>query len=358
LKTLITYVLASLISTPKRVNEYLKIRVLRTHLRYELIQSGVISARTVILAVYPGTTSLFSLNRMMQSISSSNFALVVVVNNHSGSSEVVEMLRKYNCTVLLRKNIGRDIGAYQCGIHFLGIDQLAEKFDKIALLNDSLYVTDHSVEFYENFLTNDKWNCLYLNLQDTPHASSHSLILDKEALATSSLVNFWRKYYPSSSRIHSVFRGEFAITKSLGLQYFKPYVSVELISNGSFELNKAEINQIKVWSKRSKSVAADLIDTFLENGDHTDAVICCLENYQVSNSLGFFLYNKFGIPIKLDICKYQLVSKVSFIGSLGANMSTEERVALEKRLGPSATKFTGTISYNLHKVIRQIKENL
>jgi lipopolysaccharide biosynthesis protein len=65
------------------------------------------------------------------------------------------MFRKYNCTVLLRENIGRDIGAYQCGIHFLGIDQLAEKFDKVALLNDSLYVTDHSVRFYENFLTNN-----------------------------------------------------------------------------------------------------------------------------------------------------------------------------------------------------------
>jgi hypothetical protein len=195
-------------------------------------------------------------------------------------------------------------------------------------------------------------------LQDTPHASSHTLILDKEALATTSLVDFWREYYPSSSRLHSVFKGEFAITKSLGIQYFKPYVSVEMFSNGSFELNETEINQIKVWSKRSKSVANDLIDVFLENGEYTDAVICCLENYQVSNSLGFFLYNKFGIPIKLDICKYRLVSKHSFIDSLGANMSTEERMVLEKRLGASETKLTGPISYNFYKIMKEMKENL
>jgi hypothetical protein len=356
LKKILDYSFELLIGIPRVVKEFLQIKILKRHLKYKLLQKGVIGRKVVILAVFPGTTSVYSLNRMVQSILASSFTLLIVINENSGSSEVAEVLQKHNCTVLLRENIGRDIGAYQCGLNFLGIDQLAEKFERLALLNDSLYVTDHSGNFYQNFLDSEDWNCLYFNWQDIPHASSHSLILDKNALASKSMIDFWHRHYPSSRRLHSIFKGEFEITKSLGHDYFKPYVSYEMLSSSSFELNQSEKNQIKVWSKKSKSMENHLLSILLQDEQYSEVITYCVENFQISNSIGFFLYNKFQIPIKLDICKYEFVSKRSFIESLSANMSPEEFAALQQALNPSPLMSSNPLSYKLRKTMREIKE--
>jgi hypothetical protein len=322
-----------------------------------LVQKGEIEKNVVIFAIHPGTTSLLSIERILNSIQKTNFTILVVINKNHNQGDVLKLLTGYNCTVLLRNNIGRDIGAYQCGLYFLGGKSFKLNLEKVALVNDSLYTTKHNQDFYENFLNSD-FNCVYLNKQGIHHASSHSLVLDRTALNTKNLIKFWESYFPSSSRTHSVFKGEFGITESLGESYFKPFVSHSQLSQHLKEcrLNDLEKTQIRIWSKRSGLNGADLLEEYLASNQEFEVIHFCLENFQISNSLGLYLYRTLKVPIKVDICRNKLVSETSFIKLLGVEMDELEIEILTQTLNPSNAHKSDPVRYFVSRVFYQVKQ--
>jgi hypothetical protein len=328
------------------------------HLQYKIVQTGVIGKRIVIFAIYPGTTSIFSIKRALDSFEKTNFSTLVVINNHIGVNNFLDLLSDYNCTVILRPNIGRDIGAYQCGIRFLGGKSLELSFEKIALINDTLYVTKNSSDFYETFLMSPHVNCIYMNNQDIHHASSHSLVLDEKVLASRNLINFWKKYYPSSSRLHSIYKGEFGLTETLGESYFKPIINHNLFHDLSKEnhLNDLEKSQIRIWSKKSRMNSNELLETYFDNNQDKEALHYCLDNFQVSNSLGLYLYRAFKVPIKLDICKHGLVSAYSFMDLLKPDMELDEITDLWSNLKPVTANKSSPVQHAISVMINRLKQ--
>jgi hypothetical protein len=325
---------------------------------YSKIQEGRIGDKIVVLAVFPGTTSIESLKRLLDSIAKSSFTILVVVNKAPTEVATLNLLFQYDCTVILRPNIGRDIGAYQCGLFYLGIDSLSSKFEKIALINDTLYTTEKSKDFYEKFLESEDWNCLYFNYQDIAHASSHSLILDQNALLSEKVISFWKSYYPSSSRWRSIFKGEFGITASLGQDYFKAMVSHELFRNKDYDLQLSEQEkfQLRIWCERSVSIPNHALLDYIEKNQVLDALHFSLEKYQVSNSLGIFLYNSFQIPIKLDICKQGLISTNSFLNLVTTDMSTEEIFSIRELLKPHLFQAKSPMGYKIKLFLYNIRK--
>ena len=357
LKKSFLYILAKLIKFPARVKEYLSIKLFQKHLKYNLIQVGRIEKKVVIFSIYPGTTSLLSIERILNSFQKTNFTILVVINKNHHQGDVLKLLTGYNCTVLLRSNIGRDIGAYQCGLYFLGGKSFKLNLEKVALVNDSLYTTKHTNDFFETFLNSD-FNCVYLNKQGIHHASSHSLVLDRTAMNSRSLIEFWESYYPSSSRIHSVFKGEFGITEALGESYFKPFVSQsQLIQHlTEYRLTDLEKTQIRIWSKRSGLNGVDLLEEYLASNQEFEVIHFCLENFQVSNSLGLYLYRTLKVPIKVDICRNKLVSETSFIKLVGAEMDHLEIEILKQILKPSNAHKSDPIRYFVSRVFDEVKK--
>jgi hypothetical protein len=358
-KRFLIFILGKLMNLPSRFNEWILIKFFQRHLKYELIKVGKISASIIILAVFPGTTSLFSLKRMLDSIIRTNYSVFVVINNNSKTMEVLKLLESYDCTVIVRPNIGRDIGAYQSAFHFLEKNSSVSNFERVALLNDSLYVTSKTADFYFEFLMSDRWNCVYMNMQGTHHASSHSLIFDEKALSSKKFQEFWRTYYPSSSRMHSIYKGEFGITHSLGEDYFKPLFNPQLISNSNTHivLSELEKSQIRIWSALSGFEGYELITENLITEQFVEVLLFCLENFQISNSIGLFLHRFYGVPIKLDICTQKLVSRDSFIRLLdNGEMTPDESMLLRRIVDPSTDQFTSESRYSFIRTLARIRK--
>jgi hypothetical protein len=359
-KRLLVFILGKLMQVPSRFNEWLCIKFFKQHLKYKLFQEGEISSRIVILAIFPGTTTLFSLNRMLDSITRTNYSVFVVINKNSETMKVLNLLESYNCTVIVRPNIGRDIGAYQSALHFLGKKSNIINFERVALLNDSLYVTNHTADFYYEFLMSDTWNCIYMNMQGIHHASSHSLIFNEKALGSTDFQEFWRTYYPSSDRMHSIFKGEFGITHSLGEAYFKPFFNAQLIVNSktSIILSEVEKSQIRIWSAKSGFDGYELISENLNTEQFVEVLNFCLENFQISNSIGLFLHRFYGVPIKLDICSQRLVSRNSFLQILNySKMDSDEIIQLERILSPFNAQITSESRFAFSRILARIRRS-
>ena len=291
------FLIKLLLNAPTRLKEFALIKILNLHSRYEIAQVGVTGRNLVIFAIYPGNSTLQSLALTLDAIGKTNYSVLVVVNRSIKIEKVLNLLKSYKCTVIVRANLGRDLGAYQCGLKFVGLKSLSQNFDNVALINDSLYVTARNKDFYTKFLSSPNWNCIYFNNQEIHHASSHSLIFNSDAINSENLSRFWETYYPSSDRIHSIFNGEFKITEALGESYFKPYVSSELIQRSSSELSLTAIekSQIRIWSRKSGYQGYDLLIDYLKTNQYSEALQYCIENFQVSNSIGIILYNHFSL---------------------------------------------------------------
>jgi hypothetical protein len=251
----------------------------------------------------------------MEAIQNQNFSVLVLVNENDQKDQYLEILDHFDCTVLIRPNIGRDFGAYQLGFDRVYKEYSEVIFEKIVVLNDTLYTTTRTQEFYEYFLVQNEFNCLYLNKQGIAHASSHSIILRKSEIYSNLMREFWKGYYPSSDRMHSIFNGEFGLTHALGVGFFNPYICPATFEKIKYrlELTDLEILQIKIWSDSSSHPGKSLIKESLASNQYNVALEYCLENFQISNSIGVVLNRLLNIPIKMDLCKLGLITRESFL---------------------------------------------
>jgi hypothetical protein len=300
---------------PKRLSEWIQIRIWKKHKKFEIWKLGKVTSNFVILATFPGTTPANSLRRLMEAIQNQNFSVLVLVNENDQKDPYLEILDHFDCTVLIRPNIGRDFGAYQLGFDRVYKEYSEVIFEKIVVLNDTLYTTTRTQEFYEYFLVQNEFNCLYLNKQGIAHASSHSIILRKSEIYSNTMREFWQGYYPSSERLHSIFSGEFGLTHTLGLDFFNPYICLETFEKMKYrlELTDLEILQIKIWSDSSDHLGKSLVKECLASYQYNLTLEYCLENFQISNSIGIALNRLLNIPIKMDLCKLGLITRESFL---------------------------------------------
>ncbi len=348
-----------LLSLPKRLSEWLQIRILKKHQNFEIWKSGKVTSNFVILATFPGTTPANSLRRLMEAIQKQNFSALVIVNENDKKDQYLEILGHFDCTVLIRPNIGRDFGAYQLGFDRVYKEYSEMIFEKIVILNDTLYTTTRTREFYEFFIVQNEFNCLYLNKQDIAHASSHSIILGKNEIYSNVMREFWKGYYPSSDRMHSIFRGEFGLTHALGISFFKPYICPATFEKVKYKLDltDTEIFQIKIWSELSTHSGKSLIKESLASRQYNLALEYCLENFQISNSIGIALNRLLDIPIKMDLCKLGLITREGFFRLLGdEELSVEELFEINAILNPLRTIEISPLRFRIQSLIRALNK--
>ena len=325
------YVLYWVQTTTKRFPDWVRVRIFRFHKRFVIHGQAVTGSpvRCAVFAMYPGTTTLDSNLRVIDSLLRNNFKVLVVVNQNRFSSSWIPEIIKTGSMVILRPNIGRDFGAYQAGFNYLLENNLLQSIRKLVFINDTSFVTPKTqVQFLTNFFAQDHYNCLMKHYQGYVHASSNLLVINQEILNSKSFLNFWKSYYPSNMRFHAVFKGEHALSKIIGHMYFKPATEMAHEYNGEFFAD--EFLQLSLWAQRSYPDLRDALEILKSNaglGGQRELFHFALDNFQISNSLGLFLNRHYNFPLKLDLPYYLLCSRESIYERLRQGECSENEIA-------------------------------
>lgn len=136
------------------------------------------------------------------------------------SDESKNWLSKNLSALIVRKNVGRDFGAWKDGINFLNSKQLFEKCSQLYLINDSVIVINHSlksIDFKSDFIEDDKTDVIGLteSWQKGYHLQSYFLKFNQNVIHSEVFCNYWTKYPLINSRLYSIENGELGISKIL-----------------------------------------------------------------------------------------------------------------------------------------------
>jgi hypothetical protein len=341
------YPVLIIFDTPKRIKNWIRIKILRLSDRYVLfgnLQTGIDFA---IVAVYPGTTSYASVLRSLNIFRDLDYQVLVVVNLNEKTPEWVERFVNQGFNVIQRPNIGADFGAYKLGIKVLAKSGILDSIQTLILMNDSIYVTPASASVIQSIAQQGaKSNCIFVHNQGTSHAASMLLKFNQEVIRNKTFREFWKKYYPYSNKKKTIIKGEHELTKTIGLQAFHPYVSTNLLKVDqdvrSF-LNQDWL-QALAWSIRSEKQAYYYLKSCLEMGEASRAVEYIFTNLQISNSCGLYLSREHNLPIKMDLTSLALVSESDFIKILvEQGCETQEIEEVEEILSKKHSYFTSSI---------------
>lgn len=165
-----------------------------------------------IFVVYQKGHIPFYVKNVINVLNALHVDIVVTVNEDIGQEHINWLINNsYLCIV--RKNFGRDFGAYKDAIDILDL----EKYQKLLLLNDSLLYFSKNLDMLFEYFINSPRMVVTLteNFEKHWHAQTHFIALDKKIFSSKKFKNFWNKYKPYNSRIHSIFNGEIKFSKDV-----------------------------------------------------------------------------------------------------------------------------------------------
>ena len=307
---IIFYSVAHVMASPRIFLNWIDVRIKKKHLKYEVVKThppfGI--GRFVIIAVYAGTGTYSSLKRQIELFRKFEYNILVILNENNLSRNWAHELINLNCSILHRKNIGADFGAYKIGAKYLH-DTYRELISEIVLANDSIYYTPASFKGLKSFLeAGSQLNCMFYHKQSVRHAGSMLIRFDFSSLDQNIFWQFWKKYYPYYTKLQIVRKGEHILSKSVGHEYFKPIVNLNEVDLVFKDMNDAEIFQVQVWAKQSSKIIDQVIYLAATKLDYRRILHFSISNLQISNSIGLWVSRNLDLPFKLDLPQNGLCS--------------------------------------------------
>lgn len=351
------HLLELLTDIPKRFQNWKRVRVAREHLHY--IERGhnlkKDESQFAIFAVYPGTSPLNSVLRIVKTLKANKFQVLAVVNNNSHSDGYLDALTKSGCAILVRPNIGADFGAYQAGIRYLNHLNVYEHMTHLILVNDSIYVSRSSEKSISRIASNsNSINCLFLHREGTVHAASMLLKFEEKILKSQNFKTFWDRYFPYSNKRKIILFGEHKLTKVIGSDYFIPYVNPNAKSSGKLiKFSNSEVFQVLTWCRRTSLTSYTFVSEAVKAREFSSVFSYAVFNLHLSNSLGLFLNRTMGVPLKMDLVRAGVVSPLDFLNASRrdgvAKKELEELLKIIEAKGSSATK---TLLARISEILR------
>lgn len=286
-----------------RSKEFFLIKIKRTHLRYEIIKLQddlKTSQRVAIVAVYPRKALLKSVKILIEALEDQGYSALIVINETKKSEQFIEQLHS-NCSIIVRPNIGRDFGAYQSGVFFLGKLRRIELVKSLVLANDSVFYHKKSFNFIKDSLNSKSaWSTFFVNFQFRMHAQSFFLQFGAEILNSPEFMKFWRRYYPTSVRHRVINSGEIKLSKMLLKVPFLPHYSVspKSFSNYTSKLKLSVEERVAIWSP-SQIPPYELGN--LNRSDDLTQISFIFDRHNPTHHLGLLSARVLGSPIKLDL---------------------------------------------------------
>jgi hypothetical protein len=307
---IIFYVISYVRAIPKLVLNWINVRIKTKHLKYEVVKKHSLleNGKFAIIAVYAGTGTYISLKRQIELFEKFEYNILVIFNENNLSRNWAQELKNSNCSILHRKNIGADFGAYKLGVKYLQ-DTNQELISEIILANDSIYYTPASINGLKGFLTSGSpLNCLFYHKQGVRHAGSMLIKFDFSSLDQNIFWQFWKEYYPYATKLQVVHKGEHMLSKSVGHEYFQPVVNLNKVDLVYKDMSIAEIAQAQVWAKRSSQTLYEHVYLAANALDYRRILHFSISNLQISNSIGLWVARNLDLPFKLDLPQVGLSS--------------------------------------------------
>jgi Rhamnan synthesis protein F len=311
-----------LLATPHlKFSNWLNVRITKSPFRYrvekDLPEGTLTEIECAIFAIYPRYGTIESSIRAIRALERNNIQVICVINESKLSNFFLERIQENSskASVVLRKNFGRDFGAYQAGINYLESKRLAPS--QLYFLNDSVIYTPEFEKTLSSIAKNQHadWACLFLNTEDFVHAQSFFLKFSIKITTHKDFIQFWKQYYPTFQRRKTIRYGEQELSQVLIRAGFYPeaYYSISSITDSFINsltrsekmviLQKDSLNRLKKWEEVSDFLKIRAADLFAYRN--------------VTHFLGLPLTRLQGAPLKLDLLKNWSV-KIPTIGILNA----------------------------------------
>lgn len=288
----------------ERMIDFKNIKIDKSHLRQIVIrESGNLSAskKIALVALYPRGPLLSSVKRLISSLLDCDYHVIAIVN-HPNMGDWIPDLSEFPITIIQRQNVGRDFGAYKCGMNYLEGYKLVDHLDSLLLCNDSVIYGHKFRGFLEEFdRYASQWVTAFLNFEKHTHAQSFFQSFPREILQTRMFRVFWRNYYPSDRRVYAIDQGEVRLSQ-------------ELLSNGFFPTS---VVNAKIIAENYPSERLDAGDYFSVLSDKYYEILGLpseLKNELFWHSLerafmekncshlaGLLAFKAIGAPLKIDL---------------------------------------------------------
>ncbi len=342
------YFVEQLSSIPKQAKNWILVRIFRKDRKYEIIKSFPKDNQDqiAVFAIYPGTTPLDSVLRIVESLQQQRYSVLAVINKNMESARFISALEEKNCAIMVRENIGADFGAYQNGIRYLKKIGLYTHLKFLVFVNDSIFVTPKSRESIAKISNPiSEFNCIFVHHQGISHAASMFLKFDQQTLFSNEFSQFWDRYFPYSSKRRVILRGEHALSKAVGIEKFHPIVNLGSINSvRDCNLLNSEIIQLLTWSRKSSSLTYFYVSKSIEVSNWKEVFSYTLSNLQVSNALGLNISRVLHVPLKMDLMKLGLASASDYlILARDAGCTENEIMELQKILNAKGGFLTDSL---------------
>lgn len=295
-----------LIHIPKKFEQLINIKILRKHKVAHLLKSMENKGKDVaIFAIYPRSSQIRSITRIIDFLITHNFHIICVLNSSENTNEISEHLLKFPVTIIIRENYGRDFGAYQSGINYLKHNGIKPNY--LLLLNDSVYYFQKTkISFLDGKYKNYDWFSLFENYEYHFHAQSFFTGYSRKILENKDFIKFWENYYPSNERRHSIDKGEVALSQIILRAGFNNYSVINPFSLRKV-LNKAtpRQNELRVFYEEHisdftrDSMRKSKLDKERINADFQWKLMTT----NPTHSLGLYISRTMNLPLKLDLLK-------------------------------------------------------
>ena len=190
-----------------------------------------LGAEVAIYLIYPSQGLLESHLDMLRHLNAHDIS-AILVSNLPLSPDALAALKPLCTRIIVRPNIGYDFGGYRDGVLSLSAD--LQKFDRLYLLNDSCWVIDAPLSWFnavrdadvdfcsaashealvrpkaDNFREVD-WH--YSSDRPRFHYASYALAMGSQILRDPKFLKFWRKIKLSQDKSTTIRRGEFGLTQ-------------------------------------------------------------------------------------------------------------------------------------------------
>lgn len=147
---------------------------------------------------------------------------VVTICNGTPSSETLQQLRLSSHRVLIRKNVGRDFGAYRAGTLLLLKEKIVQS--RLLYFNDSVvYLKGPELSELVNALATSSADLqgAHENHENSHHIGSFAFSVSPAVLADPQVVRFWRRYQPFDLRPHAINQGEVRLSRVIKAAGYK-----------------------------------------------------------------------------------------------------------------------------------------
>ncbi len=145
---------------------------------------------------------------LLQSLEAGAVNAIVVCNGRLDADSRALLLRSAH-RVLVRRNVGRDMGAYRAATLYLGKQGL--KPGRMLYLNDSLFfLKGKELDDMVGALCQRRFEVTgtFENHEKSHHVGSYALAVSGAVFSDPDVVRFWRRYRPYDLRPHAILRGE------------------------------------------------------------------------------------------------------------------------------------------------------